>query len=320
MSKTKETVQIVKLTDFNFPPEVFIPLKSGKFIDNVISKKGGTMPATITVVVGEPGSGKTTMLVDKMAGIEKTNPGKRCLYISSEMNPIDNRELADELPQLMDLNTLYLADYEHPKAVIEEALQMGWDYVLVDSFMDVKDKIKDSQNKLTASSVETWLIGLLVKHTKGENELNKYTSFDVIQHITKGGEYAGSTKLKHNTTAMVYVRVDEISGERYIVYVKNRRGDTRKKLYMVLDKTTGELSYNDKKYNELEKAIKIQKDMDSFQDENDAKLLELLQKSETSDKEIYSKVSLVKEFTEEEKVELVEEELEEFENDKLNEY
>ena len=96
--------------------------------------------------------------------------------------------------------------------------------------------------------------------------------------------------------------------------------DTRKKLYMVLDKTTGELSYNDKKYNELEKAIKIQKDMDNFQDENDTKLLELLQKSETSDKEIYSKVSLVKELTEEEKVDLVEEELEEFENDKLSEY
>ena len=106
MTKQKESVKIVKLTDFNFPPEVFIPLKSGKFIDTVISKKGGTMPATISIVVGEPGSGKTTMLVDKMTGIERHNPDKKCLYISSEMNPIDNRELAEELPQLMNLNTL----------------------------------------------------------------------------------------------------------------------------------------------------------------------------------------------------------------------
>lgn len=289
MSKIKESVKIVKLNDFNFPAEVFIPLKSGKFIDNIISKKGGTMPATISVVVGEPGSGKTTMLVDKMAGIEKNNPNRRCLYISSEMNPIDNRELAEELPQLMSLNTLYLADYDNPKAALEEALDMGWDYVLMDSFMDVKDKIKDSQNKMNASTVETWLINLLVKHTKGQNETGKFTAFDVIQHITKGGEYAGSTKLKHNTTAMMYVRIDEVTGQRYLVYVKNRRGDIRKKLYMVLDKVTGELNYDVKKYNELERAIEIQKEMDNFQSENDQKLFELLQNSETSDAEINDK-------------------------------
>jgi hypothetical protein len=260
------------------------------------------MPATISVVVGEPGSGKTTMLVDKMTGIERYNPDKKCLYISSEMNPIDNRELAEELPQLMNLNTLYMADYENPKLALEQALDMGWDYVIMDSFMDVKDKIKDSQSKMNASTVETWLINLLVKHTKGQNELKKYTSFDVIQHITKGGEYAGSTKLKHNTTAMMFVRVDEVTGQRYLVYVKNRRGDTRKKLYMVLDKISGEINYDSKKYNELEKAIEIQKQMDSFQNENDQKLLELLQQSETSDKEIYSKVPLVKEFVEEDTV------------------
>jgi len=298
MTKQKESVKIVKLTDFNFPPEVFIPLKSGKFIDTVISKKGGTMPATISIVVGEPGSGKTTMLVDKMTGIERHNPGKKCLYISSEMNPIDNRELAEELPQLMNLNTLYMADYDNPKLALEQALDMGWDYVIMDSFMDVKDKIKDSQNKMNASTVETWLINLLVKHTKGQNEGKKYTAFDVIQHITKGGEYAGSTKLKHNTTAMVYVRIDEVTGQRYLVYVKNRRGDIRKKLYMVLDKVSGEINYDSKKYNELEKAIEIQKQMDSFQNENDQKLLELLQKSETSDKEIVSKTSLLQYNTE----------------------
>lgn len=294
MTKQKESVKIVKLTDFNFPPEVFIPLKSGKFIDTLISKKGGTMPATISIVVGEPGSGKTTMLVDKMTGIERHNPDRKCLYISSEMNPIDNRELAEEIPQLMNLNTLYMADYDNPKLALEEALDMGWDYVIMDSFMDVKDKIKDSQNKMNASTVETWLINLLVKHTKGQNKDGKYTAFDVIQHITKGGEYAGSTKLKHNTTAMMYVRIDEITGERYLVYVKNRRGSIRKKLYMTLDRTNGEISYDSKKYNELEKAIEIQKQMDSFQNENDQKLLELLQKSETSDKEITNKTSLIK--------------------------
>lgn len=244
MSESIENFEIVKLSDLSFPPEVFIPLKSGKIVDDIISRKGGTMPGTITVVVGEPGSGKTTMLVDKMANIEKTNPQRKCLYISSEMNPIDNRELAEELPQLMELSTVYLADYDNPKKILEEVLDAGWDYVLMDSFADVKDKIKDGNPKMTAPAIESWLIGLLIKHTKGQNKLNKYTAFDVIQHITKGGEYVGSTKLKHNTTAMLFVRIDELTGQRYLVYVKNRRGDIRKRLYMFLDRESGELIYD----------------------------------------------------------------------------
>jgi predicted ATP-dependent serine protease len=278
MSEIKQKVKTVKLRDLNFPPEVFIPLKSGKFVDNVISRKGGTMPATISVTVGEPGSGKTTYLIDKLSGIEEHNPDKKCLYISSEMNPIDNMELAEELPQLMDIEGFYLADYEEdPKTALEEILQEGWDYVIVDSFMDVKDKIKDSDTcRLTATAVETWLIGLLVKHTKGQNELGKYTAFDVIQHITKGGTYAGSTKLKHNTTAMVFLRIDPQTNERYMVYTKNRRGDIRKKLYMLLDEENGGLKYNEKKYNNLEKAIKLQKDIDSYNSGREGDLMTML--------------------------------------------
>ena len=85
---------------------------------------------------------------------------------------------------------------------------------------------------------------------------------------------------------MMYVRIDDMTNQRYIVYVKNRRGDIRKRLYMVLDKESCELNYDVKKYNELEKAIQIQKEMDNFQQENDDRLLELLQSSETSDKQL----------------------------------
>jgi F0F1-type ATP synthase alpha subunit len=98
---------------------------------------------------------------------------------------------------------------------------------------------------------------------------------------------------------------------------------------MVLDKVSGEINYDSKKYNELEKAIEIQKQMDSFQNENDQKLLELLQQSETSDKEINSKVTLVQYNTEiDAAVERVsggefvtnDEVFEEIENEEGNEY
>jgi predicted ATP-dependent serine protease len=275
MTNNTKNSRIVKLSDLNFPKEVFVPLKSGKYVDNVISKKGGTMPATITVVVGEPGSGKTTLLIDKLTSIENVNPGKKCLYISSEMNPIDNMELAEDLPQLMNVSGFYLAGEENPKLAMEEVLQEGWDYVVLDSFADVKDKVKDSDKvKMTATATETWLINLLVKHTKGENDSSKYTAFDVIQHITKGGTYAGSTKLKHNTTAMFFVKVDKKTNERFLVYTKNRRGDINKKLYIT--KNESGLDFDSDKYEEFEKAIKVKKDMDNFQKSNDSMIDVLL--------------------------------------------
>lgn len=275
MSNKRQEIKTVKLRDLNFPAEVFVPLKSGKFVDTVISKKGGTMPATITVVVGEPGSGKTTMLIDKMIGIENTNESKKCLYISSEMNPMDNMALSEELPLLMDVEGFYLSDYENPKEAMEDILDIGWDYVIMDSFMDVKDKIKDSDScKMTATAVETWLIKLLVNHTQGRNKASKYTAFDIIQHITKGGTYAGSTKLKHNTTAMLFVKVDKKTNERYLVYVKNRRGDINKKLYMNL--TDGELVYDEKKYQELEKALDKKKEIEDYEKQSEDGLFDIL--------------------------------------------
>lgn len=280
MTKKRQEVRTVKLRDLNFPKEVFIPLKSGKYVDRITSKKGGTMPGTITVVVGEPGSGKTTMLVDKLINIEENNENKTCLYISSEMNPLDNQAMADELPLLMDVEGFYLNDYDNPKEAMEDILDLGWDYVVLDSFMDVKDKIKDSDTcKMTATAVETWLIKLLVKNTQGENQKNKYTAFDVIQHITKGGTYAGSTKLKHNTTAMVFVRVDKKTNERFLVYVKNRRGDINKKLYM--DLVDGELTYNNRRYEEMEKALETKKQIENYEKESEDGLFGILDNLET---------------------------------------
>jgi predicted ATP-dependent serine protease len=249
-TNTRQEIKITRLNrDFDFPAEAFIPIKSGEDVDSFISRKGGTMPATITVVVGEGGSGKTTYLINKMAKIIDYDNTRKCLYVSAEMTSFDNKELSDELPQLLNLDTFYLSDYDNPMEAMEDVLKMGWDYVIIDSFSDVKDKIKESDTcKMAASSIESWLLKLMTETCMGANDENKFTAFDVILHITKGGTYTGSTKLKHNTTAMLYVKVDKKTDERYLVYDKNRRGGTNKKLVMGL--VDGDIVYNTDKFHE----------------------------------------------------------------------
>jgi hypothetical protein len=59
----------------------------------------------------------------------------------------------------------------------------------------------------------------------------------MIQQVTKGGNFVGSNKLKHNTTGMMEIRYsNEFKGDRYITFTKNRRGCEYDKLYFSLDK------------------------------------------------------------------------------------
>jgi hypothetical protein len=73
-----------------------------------------------------------------------------------------------------------------------------------------------------------------------------------IQHMTKGGQYVGSTYLKHATTAMLEIRFD-LTGQRYIEFTKNRRGGsgTGKRLYYALDEE-GKVVYDERRWKETE--------------------------------------------------------------------
>jgi predicted ATP-dependent serine protease len=79
-----------------------------------------------------------------------------------------------------------------------------------------------------------------------------------IQHMTKGGQYVGSTYLKHATTAMLELRFDS-SGLRYVEFTKNRRGGsgTGKRLYYKLDEE-GQVVYDVARFNETEELRSIE--------------------------------------------------------------
>jgi hypothetical protein len=76
----------------------------------------------------------------------------------------------------------------------------------------------------------------MVQCNKGNNQEKRYTSFLAIQQVTKGGNFVGSNKLKHNTTGMIELRYSsEFSGDRYAKVTKNRRGFKYEKIYFSLD-------------------------------------------------------------------------------------
>ena len=80
-------LKLVKMEDLQFNEDLFIPIKTKTIVDTILSTEGGIFPGTNTVVIGDPGVGKSTVLLDWIADFQKQ--GKKVLFVSGEMNEID---------------------------------------------------------------------------------------------------------------------------------------------------------------------------------------------------------------------------------------
>ena len=227
-------LNLVKMKDVVFNDDLFIPIKTKTIVDSVLSTEGGLFPGTNTVVIGDPGVGKSTVLLDWIADMQKQ--GKKVLFISGEMNDIDMYGYVKRFPKFGSLAILFMQDYNDcPKQAVEQVLDQGYDVILMDSWAEVTAMVKD-QMGWARNKVESWLLDLLEKHNKANNKANKNTAFICIQQMTKAGEFAGSNRIKHMTTAMAALRFDGRGrdAERYLEFEKNRRGSLGDKIYFSL--------------------------------------------------------------------------------------
>jgi predicted ATP-dependent serine protease len=255
--KEPRKIELVKIDDVHYDDRIFQSMRTGKPIDYMFSTEGGIYPATNYMVIGDPGIGKSTQTLDLLAKIVKNEPHRKVLFISGEMNQIDMYGYVKRYPTFGQIPTLFLCDYldDDPKEILEQTFNQGWDVILIDSFIEVQESIQASSN-MTRTAAEKWLIDMMVTHNKGNNEENLFTSFLAIQQVTKGGNFVGSNKLKHNTTGMIELRYSsEFSGDRYAKVTKNRRGFKYEKIYFSLDNPI-EVEYDQKR---LERDEEIRK-------------------------------------------------------------
>lgn len=259
-----KSIELVQLNKVKFDKRVFETMATGKPVDKLLSNQGGIPRATNYIVIGDPGVGKSTVCLDIIADIKKAK--QKVLFISGEMSRVDMYQYMQRYPKFGNIDILFLGEYadENGKLVIEDVLKRGYDIVLGDSFVEIQDAVKETAN-MTTSSAEKWLIDLMIKHNQGENDTQCYTSFLMIQQVTKGGNFVGSNKLKHNTTGMLEIRfTEEGNQERYLMFSKNRRGDVYKKLYFSL-KAEGDVQYNSDRFiQEEENRKRLDDEMDEL--------------------------------------------------------
>jgi KaiC/GvpD/RAD55 family RecA-like ATPase len=248
----EKPLELVRMKHQEFPDDLFIPMATGKPVDLLFTNDGGLPKACNFMLIGDPGVGKSTVSLDILSDLALK--GFKVLFISAEMTRIDLYGYVKRFPKFGEVDILFIGEYcdSNPKTVIEQVLLPGYDVVLIDSFAEVQEDIKEAL-KLSSSGSEKWLIDLMVSHNLGNNTMRKNTTFIAIQQVTKGGVFVGSNKLKHNTTGMLELRMDQESGSSYMVFAKNRRGSVGKRMFYSLS-ASGDVEYDLKRFSNDEDA------------------------------------------------------------------
>lgn len=257
--------EVTRMRDVRFDPDLFRNFLSGTVLDDLLCSYKGLPKGVNYMIIGDPGVGKTTIILDLLSNIRSTTPGARVLFISAEMNEIDLAIYVQRFPKFKDLDILFIeASFDDEEAShnldsVRSVLSEGWDIVAIDSFYELQGIIKEEEN-LTLKKAESVLLSLIKQQNKAANSRGVNTTFLTIQQVTKTGHFIGSNRLKHSITAMLELRLENpknIYSNRYAVFSKHRRGDVGVRLYYDLS-VTGDVYYNEEKFEQDRKLRHLQ--------------------------------------------------------------
>ena len=260
------TDKIVKMRDVKFDKSLFVNFTTDTVLDNLLCSYQGLPKGVNYMIIGDPGVGKTTILLDMLSNIRRRQPNTRILFISAEMNEIDLAIYVQRYPKFQDIDILFVeADFDGGDKtlhIVTDILNDGWDIVAIDSFFELQGIIKEEEN-ITLKKAENYLIALIKHQNKAQNKRSVNTTVLTIQQVTKTGAFVGSNRLKHIITAMMELRLDNpknVYSDRYVVFSKHRRGEVGIRLYYNLS-STGDVYYDVERYESEKRLKRMQKEV-----------------------------------------------------------
>lgn len=201
--------------------------RTGTTLDAMFSHEGGIPVGTNVMVTGDPGAGKTTMMMYALSHLQRLNPNAKCVFVSAEMSKLQVFKYTQRFPEFSNLETLFTSDYmdSNAKDLLEQLLEQGYDYVLIDSIIEVFESVKEDCG-MSQGQAEKWLTNLCIKHNEANNLARRHTTFLLIQQVTKNGVFVGSNRVKHITDAHLELKrdSDRDGGGTYAMFSKNRNG------------------------------------------------------------------------------------------------
>jgi DNA repair protein RadA/Sms len=179
-------------------------------LDRVLG--GGLVAGSVILLGGDPGIGKSTLLLQAADALSRERP---VLYASGEESV---RQVALRARRLgLESGTLRLAAETRVEAILEEALAARASVLVIDSIQTMHTELSESSPGSAVQVRES--AARLVRFAK-----DTATTVLIIGHVTKEGLIAGPRILEHMVDTVLYFESDPGSRFRVVRAVKNRFG------------------------------------------------------------------------------------------------
>ena len=176
---------------------------------------GGLVPGAAILLSGEPGVGKSTLLLEVAS--RAARGGNRVLYVSAEESASQVRLRAERTGALAD--ELYLAAETDLATILGHIDAVRPALVIVDSVQTVSSAMSDGAAGQPAQVRE--VAGTLIRVAKDRN-----IPLLLVGHVTKDGSIAGPRLLEHIVDVVCSFEGDRQTALRFVRALKNRFGPT----------------------------------------------------------------------------------------------
>ncbi|GAX06491.1 DNA repair protein RadA [Secundilactobacillus pentosiphilus] len=176
---------------------------------------GGVVPGSLILIGGDPGIGKSTLLLQVSGQLSQT--GGKVLYVSGEESANQIKMRANRLGVASD--NLYLYPETDMSRIRSNITEMKPDYVVIDSVQTMSEP--EITSAIGSVSQIRQVTAELMRIAKSQG-----VTIFVVGHVTKGGAIAGPKVLEHMVDTVLYFEGDLHHTYRILRAVKNRFGST----------------------------------------------------------------------------------------------
>jgi DNA repair protein RadA/Sms len=181
-------------------------------LDRVLG--GGIVPGTLTLIGGDPGIGKSTLVLQLLQNLSANHHS--VFYVTGEESKEQIKRRADRLKVSADITILAENNMEES---LKQANSIKPQILVIDSIQTAYDPHLESAPGSLSQVREC--TGKLLYHAK-----NSLTSVILIGHVTKEGSIAGPKVLEHMVDTVLYFEGESSGQFRILRTIKNRYGST----------------------------------------------------------------------------------------------
>ncbi|MCG2792272.1 MAG: DNA repair protein RadA [Weeksellaceae bacterium] len=174
---------------------------------------GGIVLGSVTLIGGEPGIGKSTLLLQLALKMKK-----KILYVSGEESASQIKMRADRLAEVKNPNCFLFTETAVEK-ILHEAKKLQPDFMIIDSIQTLQSQLIESSPGTVSQIREC--SNEIIKFAK-ENNVPVF----LVGHITKDGQIAGPKVLEHMVDVVLNFDGDRNHLFRLLRANKNRFGST----------------------------------------------------------------------------------------------